>query len=152
MFQHLLIPLDGSPRAEEALPYAEALAKRFDSRLTLLQVIGPELWEAEMRAELVEGSAQLQHRELDSAAAYLRRKQDELTGQGFAVSALAVSAASISDAILAAVASEGADTIVMSTHGLTGLSRLVLGSVAEQVVRRASVPVVLIRNPTEEGQ
>lgn len=152
MFQHLLIPLDGSPRAEEALPYALALAERFNATLTLLQVAGPATWEAEMRAELPDAAAQLQHRELDSITAYLRRKEDELASQGFTVSALAVHDTSIPDAILAAAASEGADTIVMCTHGLTGLRRLLLGSVAEQVVRRSPVPVVLIRSQREEEE
>lgn len=152
MFQHLLIPLDGSHRAEEALPYAAALAERFSSRLTLLQVIGPVLWEAEMRAELPDAEAQLQQRELDSATSYLRQKEAELAGQGLAVNALVLSHASVPDAILATAVNEGADAIVMCTHGLSGLRRLLLGSVAEQVMRRSTVPVVLIRSQREEEE
>lgn len=150
MFQHLLIPLDGSPRAEEALPYAKALAERFGSHITLLHVVGPITWEAEMRAELPDAETQLQQREAESAAAYLRQQEAELAGQGFTVNALTLSHASVPAAILATVAGEGADAIVMCTHGLTGLRRLLLGSVAEQVVRRSPVPVVLVRSQREE--
>lgn len=105
-----------------------------------------------MRAELPDAAPQLQQRELDDAADYLRRKEAELVAQGLAVKALALSHAFVPDAILAAAANEGADAIVMCTHGLTGLRRLLLGSVAEQVVRRSTVPVVLIRSQREEEE
>lgn len=150
MFQHLLIPLDGSPQAEAALPYAQSLAEHYAGRLTLLQVVSPSV-EAEMQAELPGIEAQVLDRERHIAAGYLRQKEAELAGSGLHVAAVTISHPSIPDAILAAIASEGADAVVMSTHGLTGLSRLVLGSVAEQVVRRARVPVVLIRNRQEKG-
>lgn len=151
MFQHLLIPLDGSPRAEAALPYALSLAEHYAGRLTLLQVIVPP-FEAEMQAELPGVADEVLDRERRIAVDYLRQKEMELAGRGLRVAAVTLSHPFIPDAILAAIASEGADTIVMSTHGFTGLSRLVLGSVAEQVVRHASVPVILIRTPTEESQ
>jgi nucleotide-binding universal stress UspA family protein len=150
MFQHLLIPLDGSPQAEAALPYALSLAEHYGAQLTLLQVVAPSV-EAEMQAELPGIEAQVIDRERRIAAGYLRQKETELAARGLRVAAVTLSHPSIPDAILAAVADVGAEAVVMSTHGLTGLSRLVLGSVAEQVVRRANVPVVLIRSRKEEG-
>lgn len=105
-----------------------------------------------MQAELPGVADEVIDRERRIAVDYLRQKEMELAGRGLRVAAVTLSHPFIPDAILAAIASEGADTIVMSTHGFTGLSRLVLGSVAEQVVRHASVPVILIRTPTEESQ
>lgn len=150
MFQHLLIPLDGSPQAEAALPYALSLAEHCGAQLTLLQVVASSV-EAEMQAELPGIEAQVIDRERRIAAGYLRQKETELAARGLRVAAVTLNHPSIPDAILAAVADVGAEAVVMSTHGLTGLSRLMLGSVAEQVVRRANVPVVLIRSRKEEG-
>ncbi|MCS6843705.1 MAG: universal stress protein [Caldilineales bacterium] len=152
MFQHLLVPLDGSPAAEAALPVARALAARCGGRLTLVHVIKPAPWPAEMRAELPDMESRVVDRELEVATAYLRHQEDALAAQGLAADALIMRRDSVVDGILEAVEEVGADAIVMSTHGLTGLPRLMLGSVAEQVVRHTPVPVVLVRSQVETSE
>lgn len=151
MFQHFLVPLDGSPAAEAALPVARELATRCGAQLTLVHVVKPAAWPAEMRAELPEMEPKVVDRELDVATAYLRQQEAALREAGLATEALIMPRDSVVEGILDALVEAGADTIVMSTHGLTGLSRLMLGSVAEQVVRRSPVPVVLVRSRLDEA-
>ena len=148
MFKHLLVPLDGSTFAESALEYALSLADQYGSDLTLLQVLPPGQyhWEAEMRAELPHLQEEIQTAETGDAAHYLHQKEDDLRARGYTVTALVIRGQGVPDAILDAAEEEQIDTIVMSTHGLTGVRRWLLGSVASRVVRHATVPVLLVRN------
>jgi nucleotide-binding universal stress UspA family protein len=147
MFAKILVPLDGSALAEQSLPAAISLAQTFAAEICLVQVIviPAWLWQGEMRAESPELVEMLTARELARASAYLRRQEENLSAQGIQVAAFVVQARLIDQAILDAGAEQGCDLIVMSTHGLSGLSRLLLGSVAERVVQRAATPVLLIR-------
>lgn len=146
MFSHLVVPLDGSPLAEGALPVALALAERFGSTLTLLRVV-----DAPVHGLLDENDA---HDELlntihdsvyNQCQDYLKTQYAELTAQGARIEVhIAEQEESVAHTILQVTAKLGADGIVMSTHGRGGISRLVFGSVAEKILRLASVPVVLI--------
>ncbi len=131
----ILVPLDGSPLSDEAVPVAAGLAKQFGARIDLIHVFKKRKHPNELAQP---------PRPLDHATQLLRRDgfdvhPDFLEGDA-------------ADGILAAAADHSADLIVMESHGRTGLSRLVLGSVAEGVVRRAPVPVVVQRaRPVREG-
>lgn len=92
--------------------------------------------------ELIE---MVKQRELTRAAAYLSDQEQAIQAQGIKTAAFAVQSQLIDQAIIDVCVQEGCDAIVMSTHGLTGLSRLFLGSVAERVVRQSTAPVLLIR-------
>jgi nucleotide-binding universal stress UspA family protein len=147
MFNRILVTTDGSPLANRALPYAAELARTHTSALTVLYVV-PEppvltsvlegkvhtrdvRWEREQR--LAEGSRILEEAAAELAfpgAALIRR---ESYGHPIAV------------VIADEVALDGADLVVMSSHGRSGVKHLLLGSVAEQVMQRLSVPVFLVR-------
>lgn len=163
-YQRILVPLDGSERAAAALPHAETIAKFANARLMLIQVIpstamlvsetavasptlgmptvDPYLSASQFQAveEAMTSEAQAT---LDAAAAPLRERgiQTETV----------VLKGNPADSILAYAHENQIDMIVMSTHGRTGLARLVFGSVAESVLRNASCPVLLIRVETEQG-
>ncbi|RME84226.1 MAG: universal stress protein [Caldilineae bacterium] len=151
MFKHLLVPLDGSAFAEKALDYALSLASHYQSKVTLFHVLPPgrEDWEAEMRAEVTNIINHIREQEKCEICDYLRAKEAEIQAQGIEVDAVVVSRPSVPEAILKTAEEEDVDTIVMSTHGLTGIQRWLLGSVAERVSRHASVPVLLIRSQEE---
>lgn len=151
MFKRLLVPLDGSTLAEKALDYAISLAQHYGARLDLLEVVPIAVWEweGEMRAERPEMVDQVQEKETTEASDYLRRKEADVQAQGLAVNAYVVRGQSIAEAIIDTCEELECDVIVMSTHGLTGLQRWLIGSVAERVVRHATVPVFLIR--TQQG-
>ncbi|NUQ37497.1 MAG: universal stress protein [Caldilineales bacterium] len=147
MFSKILVPLDGSPLAERALPYAISLAQKYGAEIHLLQVIATPAWswQGEMVAESPELIEMVKQRELTRAAAYLSDQEQAIQAQGIKAAAFAVQSQLIDQAIIDVCVQEGCDAIVMSTHGLTGLSRLFLGSVAERVVRQSTAPVLLIR-------
>lgn len=148
MFQKLLIPLDGSPFGELTLNYARSLAGQYHSQILLLHVVA-SAWEGEMRAEMPVAESTAQAHETDDATAYLWEKEQALRAEGFTVTAVIRQGEPVHEMILDTAVTENADTIIMSTHGFTGLKRLMFGNIAEKVIGRATVPVLLIRPPDD---
>lgn len=139
MFAHLLVPLDGSRLAEAALPHALALAARFDSTLTLARVVGPTF------AELTEQVTAVDRLAAREAALYLGDIQYSLREHGFQANYRVLCGRQPAAEIARCAAQLDVDAVVMSTHGRSGISRWVLGSVAEQVLQAVRQPVFLIR-------
>lgn len=149
IFKNVLVPLDGSRFGEQALAYAESLARQYDGRITLVHVV-PAGWPAELRAEAPEVETQALQSETHDATDYLRQQEARLRQDGLAVTALILKGEPIHRLILEAVETESADVIVMSTHGFTGIKRLMFGNVAEKVISKAPVPILLIRPPADD--
>jgi nucleotide-binding universal stress UspA family protein len=120
----ILVPLDGSPQAEAGLEAARPLVGTFDAELLILKVI--------------------EHPEDGGTPAYHTSAVKSLRAEGVKASLL-TREGKAAEEILACAAERAADLIAMSTHGRTGMSRLLIGSVAEAVLRRAQVPVLLSR-------
>lgn len=139
---HILTPTDFSEHAQQAVTAAFELAQTFGTRLSLLHVI-------EVPAYAIEAALPLE--ELERAARHelaLLLPEAETTHVG--VTRL-VELGVPYRRILESATAEQADMIVMATHGRTGLGHLVLGSVAERVVRLAPCPVLTIRPPGERS-
>ncbi len=139
MFKHILVPLDGSPLAERALPPAIELASALSARLTLLRVVSyfgilvadPQLFEEMRRLSQ------------DEAYAYLRSVAAAVPDHLVVESAFEQGAAA--DSIVQFAADHAVDLIVMSSHGRSGISRWVYGSVAEKVQSQAPCAITIIR-------
>ena len=140
MFDHILVPLDGSPLAECVLPHVVAVARAFGSRVTLLQVlertqtpsptrfIDPLGWyitEAESRAYLDGWTARLQE-------AGLRVESRLLEGQA-------------PERIIEFSHDAGVDLIILSSHGRSGLSGWNVSSIVLKIILRAYIPIMIIR-------
>lgn len=145
MFRRILVPLDGSRLAEQALAPALRLARRGDGALWLLRV--PAYSDAgiqdisEYDLQWVEtGPIQT----ANQAADYLREVKRGLKAAEVPVHAVVVDG-NPCRAILNTAVSEDIDLIVMTTHARSGLARLVLGSVACEVMREAPCPVLILR-------
>jgi nucleotide-binding universal stress UspA family protein len=141
-FRRALIPLDGSAVAEAVIPVFLELALPLKLEVVLLQVLAP------VTPQVSEGSRHVvvnpTERLQQEAEAYLSRYAEGLCAHGLS----ARTAVRVGDAaaeIAAGAREYKADLIVMTTHGRSGLSRLLFGSVAEAVLRRVDVPVFLIR-------
>jgi nucleotide-binding universal stress UspA family protein len=129
----ILVPLDGSALAEQALPFAERVARVAQSRVILARVV-PAFSAAETSTE---ASIALTAREyLEEIASRLRRAESTVE--------VVVPKGDAAAQIVGAVAAHGADLIIMSTHGRSGIGRWLYGSVADAVIRLARVPVMLI--------
>lgn len=143
--QRILVPVDFSPHAQSALAAAVALAGRLGAKLVVVHVIPDEEIRAIARSRLA-------RRGLDQILEDLGQAVEEhalaTAGVGrngeIDIRALAVSGLP-AEGILRAAWRMQADLIVMATHGRTGLVHAVMGSVAEEVVRRAPCPVLTIR-------
>ena len=143
--RRILVPLDGSRLAEQALPEAITLAKANRSEIWLLQSVEfPEYW-GEEYAGMHALPALISTEEQEAAArAYLLQMAAGLTAEQISAQ-IVVTTGHAASAISDVVTDNDIDLIVMSTHGRSGLSRWVFGSVAEKVVRLAQCPVLLIR-------
>jgi len=145
MYQRILVPIDGSPTSERALQEAIKLADG-KAQLRLIYVVeqayplDAEGYAFIDYAALQEAVRSTGERTLAQAAEKVKR-----SGNTAETALLDVPGERAATAIDDEATSWNADLIVIGTHGRSGLSRLLLGSVAEQVVRGASVPVLLVR-------
>jgi nucleotide-binding universal stress UspA family protein len=144
MFQRILVPLDGSTRAESALPVAVRLAQQSGGSVILLYVAEPPVSSGKFRAPQAYPHAATE-KELAEASAYLQTlaQSAQLSGISSEVHTLAGGVAST---ILSATPSLHADLIVMSSHGYTGFKRWALGSVAHKLIPHSPVPVLVLRD------
>ncbi len=139
MLSRIVIPIDGSTTAERIFDYVAPIARRTHSQVVLVTVFG--MGHTVMMPGLIDDTIEHLEREanagLDRAAAELHRRGVDVTTQTrFGSPAMA---------ILETVESERASLVAMTTHGRTGLSRWLMGSVAESVVRHSPVPVLVLR-------
>jgi nucleotide-binding universal stress UspA family protein len=144
MYKKILVPLDGSKRAESILPHVNGLASCLEAEVILLRVFktdfsqvdyyghDPEFYEA-IRAECKE-----------EIQAYLTEVREERLKKGLQVRIFAEEGPVI-ETILSIADREGADLIAMSSHGRTGLSRVFYGSVAAGVLHQVDRPLLIIR-------
>ena len=157
MYSKILVPLDGSKLAERVLPHVQELARRFDSEVTLVQVVAPlsKLVAGTMPASLepsaagaavgLEAAAEAVKAEREGARSYIEAVVGRLKGQKIRARA-EIMEGTAGDVIVDYARRHGMDLIAMSTHGRSGLSRLVYGSIADHVLRHAGTPVLLIRS------
>jgi nucleotide-binding universal stress UspA family protein len=141
--QHILVPLDFSSYAEQALDSAIALAQKPQARVTLLHVIQPPgvnvaggIWPSATFLQELEAAIT---RDMEG---YLAR----VTSAGLAGEIVVVHGVPFQE-ILDTAKARQVDLIIMGTHGRTGLAHVLLGSVAEKVVRLAPCPVLIARQP-----
>lgn len=143
MFTRMLVPLDGSERAERALPVAVRLAQALDGTLILLRVVQPPLQMATPLAPPLRVETEILAEHIEAANTYLARVAQELDQASLKYEKTAL-AGYPAEMTLEAVHSSRADVIVLCSHGRTGLLRWALGSVAQRVVHQASVPVLVL--------
>jgi nucleotide-binding universal stress UspA family protein len=136
---NVLVPLDGSRLAEQALGPAADLARLLLVPCTLLRVLEPDGVASE--------SASLEAARTAAALVYLETVADRLRGQGLPVRTRVAVAAHPARAILREARAQEGTVIALATHGRSGLSRVVLGSVADKVLRTAPGPVLVYRPP-----
>ncbi len=145
MYKHILIATDGTDLSEKALHQGYALAKTLGAQITVVTATEP--WEAIVVGEVAVVLPPEQYEDLASshAATILQKAKELAEKDGVTPHTAQFQDRHPADAILEAAESKGCDLIVMASHGRRGLSRLVLGSQANEVVTRSKVPVLIIR-------
>jgi nucleotide-binding universal stress UspA family protein len=145
VYNSILVPLDGSKRAEAILPHVENLAQRYNVKVTFLQVVeptpvvvGPEaVYTALHQHELAERTSQ--------AESYLAAQQERFREKGIEARTRVVYGPVV-EAIIDVAEGEDVDLIAIASHGRSGLSRVFYGSVAAGVLHRVDRPLLLIRS------
>jgi nucleotide-binding universal stress UspA family protein len=148
MYQHIMVPLDGSELAECVLPHVEALAAGCDvSRVTLVRVVTPlHLYGGAESGLSPEERQRVEADSTDVARAYLDRMVTRLADMGVSAQS-EVLFGNIIDRLVDYADKNGVDLIIIATHGRSGVSRWVWGSVADRALRSAKMPVLMVRAP-----
>ncbi len=144
MFKRIVVPLDGSSRAEHALPVAARIARASGGSIHLLQVVSPPIDYGGGLAPVPLLTEQVVEMEIAESTSYLNTVATSQMLAGIETTT-EVMFGSPAQHILAVAESRKADLIVICSHGRTGFTRWVLGSVAHQLVHQSSVPIFVLR-------
>ena len=144
MYSKIIVPLDGSELSEQALPYAELVAKSLSAPIELVQaydILPTALMGARDRREVTEQLQRIARERAEASLAPVRRR---LEAAGYAVSAT-TQHGSAPDVISAQAGSDPSALVVMSTHGRGGISRWVMGSVTDKALHTMPNPMLIVR-------
>jgi nucleotide-binding universal stress UspA family protein len=150
-WQTLLVPHDYSPCADRALGLAVDLARTHKAKIILLHVtdLPPGLTADGMVTDRDTGEmVRVDAYATASAMRELEQRAEPLRAAGIAIEARST-LGDVVDCILAAAAEDGADLIIMGTHGRTGLAHVFLGSLAEKILRASPIPVLTVREKAD---
>jgi nucleotide-binding universal stress UspA family protein len=145
MYRTILVPVDGSKRAEAILSHVEHLVKDNNARVIFLKVEEDALLLERDEVVNTERYLEAYQQRLELSNAYLNTLKDKFLGQGINAATQMVSG-SVVKAILGVAEETGADLIALATHGFGGLARVSYGSVAAGVLQAARIPILLIRS------
>ena len=159
MFKHILVTTDGSELANLALPVARDLGQRLGSRLTLLYVVPDPITYMPPTGAFTPGDLydELQNDLYIEGENFIDKALGQLDFPDAEGRLVRAQTRDVARVIAEEAEALGSSMIIMSTHGRSGLGHLLLGSVADRVVRTAKTPVLLVRLPmsaskTGQGQ
>lgn len=144
MFQHLLVPLDGSVRAEQALPIAACIARATGGIVHLVRVVSPPLDYSGGLSPVSLTNGEVIEAETAEATAYLQTQASSPLLEGIGTKREVFFGQS-APALLEAMEAHKIDLLVLCSHGRTGFTRWVLGSVARALVHQSPIPTLVLR-------
>ncbi len=148
MYKTILVPLDGSKRAEAILPHVQELAERYEARVVLVRVIEPIAYLIGPEGmPMVFQEDELEHRRRE-VAAYMDAVREDFREKGIAAK-VEILQGPVVKAIIDAAERETADLIAIASHGRGGLSQFFYGSVAAGVLQRVDRPLLVVRSRGE---
>jgi len=148
MYSTILVPLDGSKRAEAILRHVEDLAGRYSATVVLLRVVEPVPLRVGLEGAYMVLREEFERR-IQQAESYLAVLQEAFREKGIETQTRVVHGSAV-EAITKTAEREGANLIAMASHGRTGLSQVFYGSVAAGVLHRIDRPLLLIRSQNDE--
>lgn len=141
----IVVPLDGSPLAEQILPEVKALALQLKATVSLLQVLTPNTY---AQAEIMQPGLPWWDSDIAEAEAYLDGAASYITEEGVSVSRQVLLAEDVTSAILEHATQVRADLIAFATAGSGGISRFVFGTVADELTRRSPISLLVFHPRT----
>ena len=149
MYKKILVPLDGSERAEAILPHVKNLALRFKAKIIFFIVIEQRHFVGYDEAIWVKEHDEKRDHQIKETKSYLTSLLKQFREEGIKVQIL-ISDGPVVKAILDAAKSENVDLLAMASHGRSGLSRTFYGSISAGVLQRIDRPLLLIRSRNGE--
>lgn len=152
MYSKIMVPLDGSELAECVLPHVEAITTGCKiTSVVFVRVVDPIQLPASVPARGEFGFSEKERQQLEeqrkqTAAAYLKKIVENTRLEGAQLS-YEVLEGKVADVLAHRAEKNGVDLIIIASHGRSGVSRWVMGSVADRILRSACVPVLMIRAP-----
>lgn len=144
MYSEILVPTDGSPASDAAIEHAIDLAEQYGARLHALYVVDGGAYSS------IEAGAEVVVEALESEGEEATGRVADAAADAGVECVTSVTSGTAYQSIHDYVDEHGIDVVVMGTHGRKGLDRYLLGSVTERVVRTSDVPVLTVRQPTDE--
>lgn len=153
-YQKLLVPLDGSFRAESVLPVALRIAHNCGAEIVLIHVLAQlDTIEAQsFKEDADELCSKLKEQNEQRARSYLEKLRSRFRAQGFIVNEMVINDGDLRDRLRQVALDLGADLIVVSSHGRSGLSDVACGSVTAYLADHAPCPLLIIRPSFQLGQ
>jgi nucleotide-binding universal stress UspA family protein len=140
MYRHILIPTDGSKLAEHGVTHGLALAKSLGAKVSVIFVVEPF---SEMTGRFIEAVATYAELRKEQATSVLDHAANGAKEAGVPCETIQVENEQPHQAIIATAEDKGCDLIVMSSHGRSGLSMLLIGSVTNKVLTQTKIPVLV---------
>ena len=149
MYQHIIVPLDGSELAECVLSHVETIATGCAvTKVTLVRVVSPLHLHGGVESRFSpEERKHLEEDSINVAREYLDKLVKKLKERGVAAESEVLFGEHVVDRLIEYVEKNEVDLVVIATHGRSGVSRWFLGSVADRILRAAPVPVLMVRAP-----
>lgn len=149
MYQRILVPIDGSATSERALDEAIKIAQQQNAQVKVVHVL-EDIWYFDNEdylnyAELIQSMRGIGEKILAQAQTKLQQ-----AGVAVEIKLLETQGERIASIIVAEAKNSLADLIIVGTHGRSGFSRMLMGSIAEGVVRTAHIPILLIRGSVDD--
>lgn len=146
MYKRVLVPLDGSTTAEKALPHAVALAELYGAKLVLLRIIEPF---PHVRTLTQTSIKKFKQQATDWAQEYFERLSTDIDKKDITLETVIVEGRA-GMMITQYAENNQIDLIVLCSRGLTGITRWLMGSVADRVLRGTTIPILMIPAKNEE--
>lgn len=147
-YKTIVVPIDGSGWSERAIPHAADIARNNDAEIILLHVLRPPASEYTDQIALGGGEEQLQQIR-EEMKQKLIAMRNGLRAQGIDARVQVIEGVGVASLICDFINDQDVDLVVMSSHGRSGISRFIFGSVAQKVMQEVSVPVMIIRPDRE---
>lgn len=148
MYKKILVPLDGSKRAEMAFQHLRDIAQRYEADVTCLFVI-QQKFVTGVEGTFIQASGDNVEEAMQKARSYLESVTSEMRAAGIKVKSHVVRG-NVVDSIIFTAESIKADLVIMTSHGRSGIKRVFYGSVAAGVLNRIDRPLLIIRSRTAE--
>lgn len=149
MYVSILVPLDGSKRAERILPHVDGLAKCLGSTLIFLQVVPPAYYMMDPQVSFVDVNIEETRWRVEEAQKYLEKLKTEYDLKGINIETL-VEQGPVVETIIKVARREDVGMISLASHGRSGLGRVFYGSVAAGVLNQVRRPILMVRSRDDD--